>query len=81
VIGNVKHSVFLHCLDDGLKVALARRHVFQNDAVFDALTIGQGIADIEGVIESGAETILADVLLSAKLYWRCAKLWQRLEKK
>ena len=40
VIGDVQDTIFLHSLNDGLKIVLARRHVFQNDAVFDALAVG-----------------------------------------
>ena len=50
MVSNIKHSILLHCLNDGLKIVLARRHVFQNDTVFYALTIRQSIADTESII-------------------------------
>ena len=50
VIGDVQDTILLHSLNDGLKVVLARRHGFQNDAVFDTLTVCQCIADTESVV-------------------------------
>ena len=63
MVGDVDYTVFLHCLNDGLKVLLTRRHVFQNDAVFDTLAVCQGIAYAESVVEPGAESVFADVIL------------------
>ena len=60
-MGDIQDTVFLHRLNDGLKVALARRHVFQNDTVFNALAIRQCIAYTECIVEPGAEAILTDV--------------------
>ena len=62
MVGDVQHTVFLHRLDDGLQVVLARRDIFQQDAVFDALAVGQGIAHTERVVEPRAKAVLADVL-------------------
>ena len=39
VVSHIEYTVFLHRFDDGLKVVLTRRHVFQNDTIFDALAI------------------------------------------
>ena len=54
--------VFLHRLNDGLQIFLSWRHVFQNDAVLNALAVGQGIADAERVVKPGTETVIADIL-------------------
>ena len=61
-MGDIQYTVFLHRLNDGLKVALARRHVFQNDAVFDTLTVCQCIANTESVVKPGTESVLTNVL-------------------
>ena len=53
VVGDVDDAVFLHRLNDGLEIFLTRRHVFQNDTVFDALAVCQGIAHTERVVEPG----------------------------
>ena len=39
MIGHIQHTVFLHRLDDGLKVVLPRRHMFENDTVFNSLAV------------------------------------------
>jgi len=62
VIGDVEHTVLLHCLDDGVEIVLAGRNIFKNDTVFDALAVCQGIAYAEGVVEPRAESVLTYVL-------------------
>ena len=37
VVGDVKHTIFLHCLEDGLKIGLPRGNILQEYAVVDAL--------------------------------------------
>ena len=39
MIGHVQYTVFLHRLDDGLKVVLTRRHMFENYTVFNSLAV------------------------------------------
>lgn len=62
VIGNVEHTVLLHCLDDRLEIILPGRNVFKKYAVFDAMTVCQGIAYAEGIVEPRAESVLTYVL-------------------
>ena len=62
MIGDVEHTIFLHSLDDGLKVILSGWHVFKNDTVFDTLAVCQGITYAERVVEPRAESVLAYIL-------------------
>ena len=61
MVGDVEHPISLHRLYDGLKIVLARWNVFQNDTVFDALAVCQGIAHAERVVEPGTKSVLTDV--------------------
>ena len=63
MLGNVKHSVFLHGFDDGLKIVLTRWHVFHNEAVFDALAVRRGIAHTESVVQPGTKSVFTNVFL------------------
>ena len=63
MVGDVEHPISLHRLNDCLEIFLSWWHIFQYNTVFDALAVCQGIADTEGIIEPGAESVLADVFL------------------
>ena len=44
-------------------MVLTRRHVFQNNTIFDTLAVCQCIAHTESVVKPGTESVLTDVLL------------------